>query len=135
MIRTVIKKKVLLDKNCFSSYEERSELLYSITDVIKQNNIPVTLNDYELTLVVDEAITNAMEHGNHWDADKSVYASVWIDERFLHIEIEDDGEGFDYKHFKSDCAKGNKLSDRGRGIIILNNLCVPVWKKKEGRLR
>mgnify|MGYP003350775431 CR=1 FL=1 len=40
-------------------------------------------------LIVDEAVTNAMEHGNRWNEDKSVSVSVWADSSCLHIAVED----------------------------------------------
>ena len=78
-----------------------------------------------------QAITNAMEHRNYQDAGKNTKAiGDDIDEKYLHIEIEDDGEKFDYSHYKSESEKGNTLSKRGRGIIILRSPYSIVFYKK-----
>jgi len=84
-------------------------------------------------LVVDEAVTNAMEHGNKWDPRKSIHLSIWTDSRNIHISIEDEGNGFDFSNHVSEFVKGNKLSQRGRGISIIRKFSIPAWHKS-GRL-
>ena len=119
----------LLFKNTFStSQNERTEVIQTVGTIIKSNRLVPVISDYELTLIVDEAVTNAMEHGNSWNPNKKVFVSVRTDGISLHVSIEDEGMGFDYAHYKSECEQ-NKLSKRGRGVMILRHLCKPFWGK------
>jgi len=127
------KQWIRFENNFSTTFVGRSEIIHAVKTIIRNNNLSPAMSDYELTLVIDEAITNAMEHGNNWDRNKKIYVNVWIDMNTLHLSVEDEGEGFDFEHFKSECAQGNKIARRGRGLMLINYFCAPVWKKS-GRL-
>jgi len=128
-----ILQRTLLNNKFSTSLAEKSDIISAIKTIIRKNHLSTTISDYELTLILDEVITNAMEHGNNWYSNKKITVSVWIDNISLHIAVEDEGEGFDYENFKSECAHGNKLANRGRGLIIIKHFCKPVWMNS-GRL-
>jgi anti-sigma regulatory factor (Ser/Thr protein kinase) len=117
-------------KNKFSTtIAGRYDIINAVRIIVHENHLSPAMSDYELTLIVDEAITNAMEHGNNWDPDKMITVSARIDNKSLYISIEDEGPGFDFRNYKSECVQGNKLADRGRGLMIINHFCKPRWKK------
>jgi len=99
------KQKILFEsKFCTSSFK-CSDIIQHIKSVVSNNRLLPAMSDYEFTLVIDEAITNAIEHGNNGDPDKVIRVSVRADLKSLHIAVEDEGKGFDYKHFRSECAR------------------------------
>jgi serine/threonine-protein kinase RsbW len=122
-------KAILFEETYKTTAENHAKIICMIKEIVKRHNIVSLISDYELTLVIDEALTNAMEHGNEWNSKKKINVSIWVEVKSLHIMIEDEGEGFNFKSFLSECAQGNKLANRGRGLIIINNLCKPIWKK------
>jgi serine/threonine-protein kinase RsbW len=132
-MNAVLNKSKLLEKTFSSSLRGRSAIIDTVITSIKNNDLFLTISDYELTLIVDEALTNAMEHGNKWDPDKTISVSISFDKNFLYVSIEDEGEGFDFENFRSECSSGNKLANRGRGLIIIKHFCKPEWSKS-GRL-
>lgn len=76
---------------------------------------------FQIRLALDEAITNALEHGNKFDADKSIDIEAEIDgDRFL-ICIEDQGEGFDPNRVADPLSEANlnALLDGGRGVFLM----------------
>lgn len=85
----------------------------------------------ELVLTVDEAVTNAMEHGNRWDPDKNIHVGIRLTDKELIIRIKDEGMGFDTGILES---SGNNrksgLSMRGRGISLITRLSRATWNPK-----
>jgi anti-sigma regulatory factor (Ser/Thr protein kinase) len=123
----------LLTNNYMTSSESRVRILDEVKAAVLRGRVIPQISGEELTLIVDEAVTNAMEHGNRWDDQKTVSVSVLVDEAVLHVIIEDQGDGFDFRNNKSDFVKGNLLSQRGRGISLIRRFCSPSWTKS-GRL-
>ena len=114
---------------CFASaMDQRKVILSSVLDSIDMHGVSVVMSREELLLVLDEALTNAMEHGNKWDRSKQVHLLLWRDPSFLHVLIEDEGTGFDCSKPGSEFEEGNKLSPRGRGLSLIKKFCTPLWK-------
>jgi len=120
-------QNLLFSKEYPSTLDHRREILDTLFNVIEGSSIGTVLTRDELTLVYDEALTNAMEHGNQWRTDKKVIISLWRDEEMLRLAIDDQGEGFDFVNPRSEFLEGNKLSHRGRGISLIKRFCAPRW--------
>ena len=116
------------DRFFASAMDQRKVILASLLESIDRNNVAVGMTRDELLLVLDEALTNAMEHGNNWDSSKQVHLTLWKDSRFLHVLLEDEGTGFDASNSGSEFEEGNKLSHRGRGLSLIRRFCSPLWK-------
>lgn len=73
-------------------------------------------------LVIDELITNAIEHGNQFDDSKKVVILYKFKETensiILILEIEDEGKGFSIEKLKEPDISG----ERGRGIFIVRKI-------------
>lgn len=86
---------------------------------------------FNLVLVLKEALTNAIEHGNKFDADKQVFVSVVPTHKDLTITVRDQGNGFNlYKVFAEN--KKNLFKERGRGLIIINEYADKVEFNERG---
>ncbi len=57
---------------------------------------------FDVSLVLREGLTNAVKHGNRLDADKAVKYSIQLFNDRLIVEIEDEGDGFDYKAMRDE---------------------------------
>ncbi|WP_157151145.1 ATP-binding protein [Brachyspira sp. SAP_772] len=71
-----------------------------------------------MQIAFEEALTNAIVHGNNNDSNKNVNISFNIKENMLEISIKDEGMGFNYKSIKTnddDIYKKN-----GRGILLIS---------------
>ena len=80
--------------------------------------------------MLNEAISNAMEHGNGWNPEKNITVQIYHKDNSIQIFIEDEGTGFDYNYIESrepvwQPASINNI--RGRGIFILKQLCDIEW--------
>ena len=71
-----------------------------------------------LILAVNEAVTNSLIHGNKNNPSKTVTLTFRMNERYVEIEVEDQGEGFVPQPLKlEDSAKS--LNASGRGIPLM----------------
>lgn len=110
----------------------KNTIINLIINKIKQHSIPKKIDYSEIYLVIDEALTNAMEHGNNWDPGKLVNIRVTHKNDSLMISIEDEGTGFDTEHYQH--SGKNNLNLRGRGIRIIKHFCNPKWNSRGNRI-
>ncbi len=99
-----------------------------IADAINGSAAGRLLDMRNLHLAADEALTNAMEHGNRWNPEKKVHVKVILKDRQLSISIEDEGAGFD-----ADAIRNNRIkkdSRRGRGIRLIQEFCTARWNDR-----
>ncbi len=74
---------------------------------------------FAIHLVIREGLTNAVRHGNGGDPEKLVRFELLIDDgKKVRMRIEDQGEGFDWRGYRTDHLSDGE--DHGRGIIIMN---------------
>ncbi len=88
-----------------------------------ENNIKVALA---------EALTNAMEHGNGWDAGKNVAVECDISCDELKISVQDQGEGFDHQQVLDPTRDENLLVERGRGVFLMHTIMDQVYYNQSG---
>ena len=127
-------KTHILKESYPSDQKKRKDNIDSLCRKIATSSVRMAITAEELYLSLDEAITNAMEHGNKWDPRKTVDVTVTADSRNMHILISDQGRGFDTKDIKASLKNRDVLSSRGRGIYIINQFCKISWNKKGNQI-
>ena len=95
------------------------ELIYQISLSAVSAGFSKRDMDNNLKLAFSEAITNAMEHGNHWDPEKKVKVQVRAGRDRLEVEIEDEGPGFDFASLPDPTDESNLYNERGRGVFLM----------------
>ncbi len=119
-------KNVIIDEKFPSFISDKNNIINIIIDRIKKHPATSKIDCNELFLIIDEALTNAMEHGNQWDPGKHVYIRIIRRKKYISISIEDEGKGFDInRHYAFDNT--HSLNPRGRGIHIIKHFCKPNW--------
>jgi serine/threonine-protein kinase RsbW len=71
---------------------------------------------------LNEAVNNAIVHGNKLDPDKKVIVNAEIDTKRAVWTITDEGPGFDYVHLADPTAPENLENLSGRGVFIIKML-------------
>jgi len=77
---------------------------------------------FDVRLCLEEAVVNAIEHGNKENKKKLVYVTVKFSGRSIEVTVEDEGKGFDYKNIPSPTKGKNIKKPSGRGIFLINKL-------------
>jgi len=71
---------------------------------------------------LNEALINAIKHGNKMDPAKKVIINAEIDGKRIIWTVTDEGIGFDYLHLADPTAPENLESLTGRGVFIMKHL-------------
>ncbi len=67
--------------------------IQELIDLLERSKLDQNTRD-ELTLAIDELVTNAMEWGNKYEADKKVKVSYFCNQDQVMLKVEDEGKGF-----------------------------------------
>jgi len=77
---------------------------------------------FEIKLCVEEAVRNAIVHGNKSDPARQVKLGYWIEDGVVNIEIEDEGSGFKPELVKDPTKDENLTRNSGRGVYLIKKL-------------
>jgi len=84
---------------------------------------------FEIKVVLNELIVNALCHGNKCELEKVTYVTFkLVNNNFLYISVKDEGYGFNQKLNQNSLddyvqATNKSLCEHGRGLIIVDRLC------------
>lgn len=84
-------------------------------------------------LALEEALVNAIKHGNKLDPKKRVVVEARVSPTRVEIEIEDEGPGFDRKKVPDPTAMENLCKCSGRGILLIEAYMNSVTWSHGGR--
>lgn len=87
-----------------------------------------------LPLVMDEALSNAIVHGNKNREDLKVHVRIYVSMHRFFVQVEDEGEGFQSDEAKDPRDEENLHKPSGRGIYLMRELMDTVNYKEGGRL-
>jgi len=74
---------------------------------------------FAVRLALEEALVNAMKHGNGFDPDRSVYVWYRASPERVEIRVADEGRGFDPRGVPDPTADENLERPCGRGIMLM----------------
>jgi serine/threonine-protein kinase RsbW len=103
-----------------------------------------SINDMSTALI--EACSNAIEHGNKFSKNKRVKICLGFNGSSVTARVFDEGPGFDYDEALGKTEHPDPMSERGRGLIIMQaftdglnftyiekeGLCVELVKSNAG---
>jgi serine/threonine-protein kinase RsbW len=81
---------------------------------------------FGVRLALEEALMNAIKHGNGFDPNKDVEIVCRLATDFLHIEIQDEGPGFRLEDVPDPTDPENLEKPSGRGIVLMRNFMTHV---------
>lgn len=84
-------------------------------------------------LGISEAVGNAILHGNQLNTEKSVFIKLNLYGNQLHIEVEDEGDGFCDNLLFDPTLPENIKGENGRGIYIIRQIADELVFKEDGR--
>ena len=85
-----------------------------------------------ILISLTEAVTNAINHGNHGDTSKKVFVKLKELTGKLAFQISDEGDGFDFDNIPDPTAPENLLKIGGRGVFLMRQLSDDVLFRDNG---
>jgi serine/threonine-protein kinase RsbW len=86
---------------------------------------------FRLRLALEEALVNAVKHGNRGDPAKQVRVRYQVTRERTLAEVEDEGEGFDPGQVHDPLAPENLERPGGRGLLLMRSFM--TWCRFHGR--
>ncbi len=77
---------------------------------------------FNVQLAFEEAMTNAIMHGNRSDPRKKVYLQCSVQENEVRLTIRDEGRGFNPDTLPDPRHPDNILIPSGRGILLIRHI-------------
>jgi anti-sigma regulatory factor (Ser/Thr protein kinase) len=129
MVKTVFRSAFHSDR------EARMDIVDIIAMAVIREAALRGLSFNELRLVIDEAVTNAMEHGNSWESGKFIQVEIEHRHGGIAVSIEDEGQGFNPRRaIRLISESKDRLRLRGRGLAIISRFCMMKWNRKGNRI-
>lgn len=88
---------------------------------------------FDIHVAFEEALRNAMIHGNKMDPEKRVMIETKMDSEAVTIYVEDEGDGFNADSLPDPTLDENLLKESGRGVYLIKHLMDEVRYEKSGR--
>lgn len=114
-----------------STYEESEKVPDFVTDIQEKSNIDDDTTG-TLMLLLSEAVTNAIIHGNKLNPSKSVDVEVRINQKQIVSTVKDQGDGFVPEDADNPLDEENILKASGRGIFLMKQLSEGVKYEENG---
>lgn len=125
-----------------SDTEEAHRLQLQIAEALKACQFSER-EIFGIKLALEEALVNAIKHGNRLDRNKKVYVAYHVCAEEFRIRIVDEGQGFNPEDVPDPTEVENLERPCGRGLLLMRyymnevvfiapgNTCV-MWKRRNG---
>ena len=87
---------------------------------------------FGIRLALEEAIVNAIKHGNRCDRSKKVQISYRVQQDHFEVSITDEGQGFDPTEVPDPTAEENLERPCGRGLMLMRHYMTHVSYNPRG---
>jgi serine/threonine-protein kinase RsbW len=77
---------------------------------------------FRIQMAIEEAVVNAIEHGNKRDSSKSIHLDFEVTPDKVVLDIADEGAGFDHRNVADPTEEELVDKPRGRGVMLMREL-------------
>lgn len=88
---------------------------------------------FAIKLALEEALVNAIKHGNQLDLAKAVRVSYAVTAERFEVQVADEGPGFDPHEVPDPTAPENLERPCGRGLLLMRHYMTEVAYHDRGR--
>ncbi len=114
-----------------SNIEEARRYLEELESVLRAHGLEER-DTFSIVMAVEEALINAIKHGNQLDPSKFVRVSIRLEATTFEVEISDDGPGFDPGDVPDPTEVENLERPCGRGLLMMRHYMSVVRYSKTG---
>jgi len=115
----------------FSSTDKVCDMCKMLIDLLESSEFQSD-NYFAVQLAIEEAIVNAVKHGNHSNPSKKVTLSYSVSKEKLDIVISDEGEGFNPSAVPDPREDSNLCKTSGRGVFLMKSYMDFVEYNEQG---
>lgn len=87
---------------------------------------------FGIHMAMEEAVMNAIRHGNHCATDKDVHVQIEIRKDHFYAKVTDQGNGFDPDSVPDPTLDENVDKSSGRGVMLMKNFVDEVIYNDKG---
>lgn len=87
---------------------------------------------FSVRLAMEEAVVNAIAHGNRYDTAKQVHVRCWVQPELVRIEVRDEGPGFDPACVPDPTDPERLQCPCGRGLMLMRHFMTRVEHSASG---
>jgi serine/threonine-protein kinase RsbW len=118
-----------------SDFTACNDIQLRIMEDVEQNGFD-SESIFAIRIALEEALVNAIRHGNRLDPRKKVHVEAEVTRGRAEIVVEDEGPGFDRGMVPDPTADENLCRPSGRGILLIESYMSDVsWERGGRRLR
>ena len=110
---------------------EAREVQERIVGLMEQNAWPMR-ECFGVRLALEEAMVNAIKHGNRMEPDKQVFVACELTADEITVVIEDQGDGFKPEDVPDPTEDENLENPGGRGIMLIRSFMTGVTYNDRG---
>ena len=117
----------VIPSNAGAGCEAIHEVLQRLEDAQWNDN-----DIFSVQLAMEEAVVNAVKHGNRLQDAKNVRIKTKLAEDLIRIEISDQGQGFDPESLPDPTKEPHCNHPCGRGVMLMRNFMTNVKYNAKG---
>lgn len=122
-----------IEKQIASNVDQASAVVRELVQQLKQNAWPEK-DAFGIHMAAEEALMNAVKHGNELDESKKVDVIIRLTNDHFYARIADEGEGFDPDDVPDPCEDCNIDKTSGRGVSLIRKFVDSVWYNESGNV-
>lgn len=126
--------RLVIQKEAPATNKGASYLKNELWKMYEVENWKSFISEFWFSLIVDETIDNALEHGGKRIDDK-ITVQIFETKNFLDVHVIDMGKGFDPSEVPDPSLPERKNIPTGRGIHILKKLFPIAWNYLGNEIR
>ncbi len=121
---------LVFEKTISSTREASRNLIHEALEFfafIKKKGYAGGVSEFTMRLVIDEALENAIRHGNNFCTEKTILFRMKGNKKKVSITIRDEGKGFRPDLLPDPLHNTNRFAPGGRGLLLISNIGNVSW--------
>jgi serine/threonine-protein kinase RsbW len=90
--------------------------------------------EFAVNMALEEALINAIQHGNDSDPEKQVHFSCRLNDRRIYVRVEDNGSGFNPNAVPDPTDPEHIMIASGRGVLLIKSFVSHVQWNDAGNI-
>ncbi len=124
---------IVFEKTISSNREAARSLIREAMDffaLIKKKGYARDVSEFTMRLVMDEALENAIRHGNGYNREKTIFFRMKGLKKKVSVTVRDQGNGFCPDRLPDPLHDNNRFASGGRGLLLLSNIGIVTWNNE-----